>query len=105
MSAGIEITVGEHTAKVYEITNRGRKAFQVSYYKAGERQRLTFSKLAEAKSEARIALGKLASADPEVQKLSTPDMEALVLARRHLDGMEVPVHVAAETFCNGCQNA
>ena len=55
MSAGIEITVGEHTAKVYGITNRGRPAFQVSFYRAGKRQRLTFSKLTEAKSEARIA--------------------------------------------------
>jgi len=98
MSAGIEITVGEHTAKVYEVTNRGRPAFQVSFYRAGKRQRLTFSKLAEAKSEARIALSKLASLDPEVQKLSTPDMEALILARRHLEGLAVPVHVATETF-------
>jgi hypothetical protein len=98
MSVGIEITVGEHTAKVYQITNRGRLAFQVSFYRAGKRQRLTFSKLAEAKSEARRALGKLASVDPEVQKLSTPDMEALILARRHLDGLAIPVHVATETF-------
>jgi hypothetical protein len=98
MSAGIEITVGEHTAKIYEITNRGKPAFQVSFYKAGERQRLTFNKLAKAKAEARIELSKLVSVNPEVQQLATPDMEALVLARRHLVGTDVPVHVATETF-------
>jgi integrase len=98
MSAGIEITVGEHTAKIYEIANRGRPAFQVSFYKAGERQRLTFNKLAKAKAEARIELSKLVSVNPEVQQLATPDMEALVLARRHLVGTDVPVHVATETF-------
>ncbi len=64
MSAGIEITVGEHTAKIYEITNRGNTAFQVSFYKAGERQRLTFTKLAKAKAEARIALGKIGFDQP-----------------------------------------
>jgi len=77
MSAGIEITVGEHTAKIYEITNRGKTAFQVSFYKAGERQKLTFSKLTKAKAEARIELGKVVSVNSEVQQLATPDMEAL----------------------------
>jgi len=73
MSAGIEITVGEHTGKVYEVKNRGTTAFQVSFYKAGKRQRLTFSKLAKAKAEARIELGKLASVDPQVQQLPGSD--------------------------------
>ena len=48
MNFPIEISNGRDAVKIYRVSNRGRSLFQVSYYRAGRRERRTFSDKADA---------------------------------------------------------
>ena len=99
MNSPIEISNGRDAVKIYRVSNRGRSLFQVSYYRAGRRERRTFSDKAEAKREAKTILCQLASnATATEDAISATDIESLVAARTALNGIGLPLHLAVEGF-------
>lgn len=99
MKSPIEISNGRESVKIYKGTNRGRAYFQISYYRAGRRERRTFSDKDKAKQEAKVILGQLAShGEAAAEAIRTTDIESLVAARAALDGFAVPLHLAVEGF-------
>ena len=98
MSQPIVLTNGQHEIKIYPVQNRGRSVFQLSYYEGGHRQRQTCGKLADARREAKVVLGRLAVNTHEADELSTADMESYVIARKHITATGLPLHVCAELF-------
>ena len=99
MNSPIEISNGRDAVKIYRVSNRGRSLFQVSYYRAGRRERRTFSDKAEAKREAKTILCQLASNATEADEaISATDIESLVAARSALNGIGLPLHLAVEGF-------
>lgn len=98
MSQPIVLTNGQHEIKIYSVQNRGREVFQLSYYEGGHRERKTFSKVSVAKREAKLVLGRLAVNGHDAAELSTADMESYVVAKKHIEGTGLPLHVCAESF-------
>ena len=99
MKSPIEISNGSETVKIYKGTSRGRPYYQLSYYRAGLRERRTFSDKVAAKREAKLILGQLATNTRACdQALTTTDVESLVAARSALDGLGLPLHLAVEGF-------
>jgi len=95
---------GRDTVKIYGVTSRGRPFFQLSFYRAGLRERRTFSDKDAAKREAKIILGQLASSAVATDKaITVTDIESLVAARAALDGLALPLHVAVEAFARSVQ--
>ena len=99
MKSPIEISNGRDTVKIYGFTSRGRPCYQLAFYRAGLRERRTFSDKEAAKREAKAILCQLAStAVATVKAITAPDIESLVAARSALDGIEIPLHLAVEGF-------
>ena len=99
MNSPIEISNGRDAVKIYRVSNRGRTLFQLSYYRAGCRERRTFSNKASAKREAKTILCQLASnATVAEESISMADIESLVAARLALNGIGLPLHLAVEGF-------
>ena len=98
MSQPIVLTNGQHEIKIYTVQNRGRAVYQLSFYEGGHRQRKMFGKLAVARREAKLVLGRLAVNGHDVAELSTADMESYVVARKHIVATGLPLHVCAENF-------
>jgi len=98
MSKPIEIANGSHEIKIYTVQNRDRVMYQLSYYEGGKRERKTFGKLADARREAKLILGRLAINAQGVAEVSTSDMESYVVAKKHVESTGLPLHVCAETF-------
>jgi len=99
MTKPIEISNGHDTVKIYTGTSRGRAYYQISFYRAGRRERRTFSDKKAAKQEAKVILGQLASqGEATGEAITTTDIESLVAARAALDGLPVPLHLAVEGF-------
>ena len=89
----------EHNeVKIYTVKGRAGSNYQLSYYRAGERQRRTFADLNEAKREARLQLGLLAGERIQARNLSAMEMESYVIATRTLEPTGLPLHVCAELF-------
>jgi integrase len=89
----------EHNeVKIYTVKGRAGSLYQLSYYRAGERQRRTFADLNEAKREARMQLGLLAGERIQARNLSAMEMESYVIATRTLEPTGLPLHVCAELF-------
>ena len=72
--------------------------YQLSYYQGDRRERKTFGKMAAARREAKLILGRLAINAHDVAELSTADMESYVVAKKHIEGTGLPLHVCAQTF-------
>ena len=99
MKSPIEMSNGRDTVKIYGVTSRGRPFFQLSFYRAGLRERRTFSDKDAAKREAKIILGQLASSAVATDKaITVTDIESLVAARTALDGFAFPLHLVVEGF-------
>ena len=98
MSAAKEFTNGTQTVKLYTVKQGDRFVYQLSYYRGGLRYRHTYVKYAKAKAESRLTLSKLASPTLEVEAISTPEIESMVVAQKHLAPLQIPLHVAAETL-------
>ena len=99
MKSPIELSNGRETVKIYKGTSRGRPYFQLSFYRAGRRERRTFSNKDAAKREAKVVLGQLAT-NSEIAdtSMTVSDIESLVAARAALEGFAVPLHLAIEGF-------
>ena len=99
MNSPIEISNGRDAVKIYRVINRGRSLYQLSYYRAGRRERRTFGDKAAAKREAKAILCQLASNATEADEaISATDIESLVAARTALNGIGLPLHLAVEGF-------
>jgi len=89
----------EHNeVKIYTVKSRGAPLYQLSYYRAGQRQRKSFADLSTAKREARLQLSQLAGERLGATTLSAIDMESYILATRTLESTGMPLHVCAELF-------
>ena len=105
MKSPIEISNGRDSVKIYQVTSRGRSFFQLSYCRAGLRERRTFSDKDAAKREAKTILCQLASNAVTVQEaVSTTDIESLVAARSALNGIPLPLHLVVEGFAGAMRD-
>ena len=99
MKSPIEISNGRDTVKIYGFSSRGRPCYQLAFYRAGLRERRTFSNKDAAKREAKVILGQLASNAVAAEKaITVTDIESLVAARAALDGFAFPLHLVVEGF-------
>jgi integrase len=99
MNSPIEMSNGQSTVKIYTGSTRGRAYYQISFYRAGRRERRTFSDKQEAKREAKAILGQLASQAADVEEaITATDVESLVAARAALKGIDLPLHLVVEGF-------
>ncbi|MEI7959149.1 MAG: tyrosine-type recombinase/integrase [Verrucomicrobiota bacterium] len=99
MSSHIELSNGRDTVKIYTSSARGKTLFQVSFYRAGRRERRSFANRAKAKREAKLILTQLGSTTSDAEKaVTTPEVESLVAARKALEGIDCPLHIAVEGF-------
>lgn len=97
-NAPLVISDEHNEVKIYTVKGRAGSHYQLSYYRAGERQRRTFADLNEAKREARMQLGLLAGERIQARNLSAMEMESYVIATRTLESIGLPLHVCAELF-------
>ena len=97
-NAPLVISDEHNEIKIYTVKGRAGSNYQLSYYRAGERQRKTFADVNEAKREARVQLGLLAGERIQARALSTVEMESYMAAAQRLETTGVPLHVCAELF-------
>lgn len=97
-TAPVTISNDQQEIKIYTTESHGRALHQLSYYRGGKRERRSFADLNEAKREARIILGGLARDSIQAENLTGVEIQSYTVARRVLAPLNVPVHVAAESF-------
>jgi len=97
-AAPVIISNDQQEIKIYTTESHGKPLYQLSYYRGGRRERRSFADLNEAKREARIILGELARDSIQAENLTAAEIESYTVARRVLAPLNVPVHVAAESF-------
>ena len=97
-TAPVTISNDQQEIKIYTTESHGRPLHQLSFYRGGKRERRSFADLNEAKREARIILGELARDSIQAENLTGVEIQSYTVARRVLAPLNVPVHVAAETF-------
>jgi hypothetical protein len=69
----ITIKAGSSAVKIYKETKPNGEYYRVCYYIGGKRERLTFSSLEEAKTEARLKAALLARGDSAALELTGQD--------------------------------
>jgi len=94
----ITVKRGHTVVKIYLTPSRGCEAFTVSYYLGDKRQRVTFSDLGLAKTEAETVANKLSNGEVDVLTLSSGDRLAYVRAIEALKPTGVPLEMAAMQF-------
>ena len=94
----IVISDEHNEIKIYTTAGRAGVFYQLSYYRAGVRQRKTFADMNEAKREARMILGRLSGERIQSHNLSAVEMESYTIAMRTIEQTGVPLHVCAELF-------
>src|SRR4029453_10073077 len=93
------IKKGSAVVKIYEVKNRDRKNYTVSYLTAvNGRVRRTFAELNTAKREAETIALNLAHGDLEALKLSGSDKQIYVEAKQAVPPTGMPLHVAAHDY-------
>jgi integrase len=94
----ITVKKGHAIVKIYEVKNRKRKIFTVTYLSTAGRQRRTFSNLDLARREAGIIAQNLADGDMEALKLTGEQKQIYVEAERAIAGTGLPLHSVAHEF-------
>ncbi len=92
---------GALSVKIYKVHAKatGYTFFQVCYSLAGQRVRKSLADLDEAKREARLALGRIASGKATVTAMGNTDRESFAESKRLLQAMDgKPVHLAVAEF-------
>src|SRR6516164_11427993 len=93
------IRKGSANVKIYEVKNRDRKNYTVSFLTAGKgRVRKTFADLELAKREANTVALNLAKGDLEALKLTGREKQIYVEAEQVLAGTGIPLHSVAHEF-------
>jgi hypothetical protein len=99
----ITVRKGHATVKIYEVTNRDRKHYTVSYLTAlNGRVRKTFANLETAKREAGNIALSLADGDLQALKLTGAERQIYVEAERAVAPTGVPLDSAAREFARAC---
>ena len=89
----------EHNeVKIYTVKSRDGFCYQLSFYRAGQRQRKSFADLDEARRAARLQLSQLAGERLGAKTPSAIEMESYTAASRRLEPTGMPLHVCAELF-------
>ena len=94
----ITVKRGHTTVKIYLTPSRGCEAFTVSYYLGDKRQRVTFSDLGLAMTEAETVANKLSTGEVNVLTLTSHDRLAYIRAIEALKPTGVPLEMAAMQF-------
>jgi integrase len=93
------IRKGSANVKIYEVKNRDRKNYTVSFLTAGKgRVRKTFADLELAKREANTVALSLAEGDLEALKLTGREKQIYVEAEQVLARTGIPLHSVAHEF-------
>jgi len=95
-----EVKRGSVSIKIYSTPSHGCESFTLSYYQDGARKRPTFPTFEKAKEEADAVVGRLASTDADVLRLTSADRAAYLRSRQILDPMGVPIEAAAAQFAD-----
>ncbi|MEI6077568.1 MAG: hypothetical protein WCS94_18450 [Verrucomicrobiota bacterium] len=94
----ITVKRGHTVVKIYRTPSRGCEAFTVSYYLGEKRQRVTFSDLDLAKTEAETVANKLSKGEVDVLTLTSQDRLSYTRAIEALKPTGVPLEMAAMQF-------
>ena len=94
----ITVKKGHATVKIYEVKNRDRANYCVSYIGATGRQRRNFADLDLAKREAANTAQNLADGDLEALKLTGREKQIYVEAERAIAASGLPLHSVAHEF-------
>src|SRR6185503_14118548 len=91
----LEAKRGSVSVKIYRTPSHGCDSFTLAYWQDGARKRPTFPSFELAKEEADAVVGRLASSDADVLKLTSADRAAYLRVRQILDPLGIPIEVAA----------
>ena len=94
----VTVKRGHTVVKIYRTPSRGCEAFTVSYYLGEKRQRVTFSDLGLAMTEAETVANKLSTGEVNVLTLTSGDRLAYIRAIEALKPTGVPLEIAAMLF-------
>jgi integrase len=94
----VTVKKGYATVKIYEVKNRDRTNYTVSYIGPQGRQRRNFADLDLAKREATNVAQHLAVGDMEALKLTGREKQIYVEAERAIVGTGLPLHSVAHEF-------
>jgi integrase len=94
----VTVKKGHATVKIYEVKNRDRTNYTVSYIGPQGRQRRNFADLDLAKREAANVAQHLAVGDMEALKLTGREKQIYVEAERAIVGTGLPLHSVAHEF-------
>jgi hypothetical protein len=94
----LSIKKGHATVKIYEVRNRDRLNYTVTYVTGSGRKRKTFANLELARREAHTIAANLAAGDLEALKLSGADKQIYVEAQRAIAQTNLPLHSVAHEF-------
>jgi integrase len=98
MSKIIVIKRGSAVVKIYTGKCRGSPLHTISFYQAGQRKRLTFANLAEAKKEARSIASKIDTGQQQALKLTDKDRHVYTTAREVLAPTGKRLEIAATEY-------
>jgi integrase len=94
----ITVRKGHAVVKIYEVKNRDRTNYTVSYISPQGRQRKNFADIVSAKREANSIARRLTAGDMEALKLSGQERQIYVEAERAIAGTGLPMHSVAHEF-------
>jgi integrase len=94
----ITVKKGHATVKIYQVKNRDRTNYTVSYVAANGRKRRNFADLDLAKREAGIIAQSLSDGDMEALKLTGREKQIYVAAEQALTRTGLPLDSAAREF-------
>jgi integrase len=94
----ITVRKGHAVVKIYEVKNRDRTNYTVSYVSPQGRQRKNFADRELARREANTLAQHLAAGDIEALKLTGREKQIYVEAERAIMGTGLPLHSVAHEF-------
>jgi integrase len=99
----IVIKAGSSAVKIYKETKPNGEYYRVCYYAGGKRERLTFSSLEEAKTEARLKANLLSRGDSAALQLTGQDRLIYGRAIDAIRPFHVPLDAAAIEYAEARQ--
>ncbi|RFC43488.1 MAG: hypothetical protein DVB28_001473 [Verrucomicrobia bacterium] len=99
----IVIKAGSSAVKIYKETKPNGEYYRVCYYAGGKRERLTFSSLEEAKTEARLKANLLSRGDSAALQLTGQDRLIYGRAIDAIRPFQVPLDAAAIEYAEARQ--
>jgi len=94
----ITMSDGKREVRIYTTRNRSRILYQISHNFGGSRERRSFANLQDAKREANLLLNTRNREEAEGMGMSMADIQSYGAARKKLQDLKMPLHVAAEVM-------